>query len=671
MKNFLLFLFPFSFFVLGLLTISDYNVNWDEPEHFIRGQAYLRYFLQRETNYNTLPFYKEFRQYIQDRSVKPNVQLPRYSIYQDSILNGSHYLTSDSGHPPLNDILAALFNYIFYQKLGLVGDIEAYHVFNITVSSIAVLVIFLWVKQEYGLFASIIAVLSFVLQPIFFAESHVNIKDPAETAFFTVSLYTFYRGIKDKRRVWILVSALFSGMALATKLNVIFLPIIVIPWLFVYYGNFSTFVSQKKLLLPLLFYPLVVFFVFFITWPYLWLDPIHRIFQMFQYYKGIGTAITYTQPSSFYIMGLNTYPWQTILYTTPLVILFLSLVGLVSVPFILFKEHSKVSFLIVFWFFTPILRATLPGSSIYGGIRQIMEYMPAMAILAGMGGRRIVMLLQTQKVHMGRIAPIGILFLFLPIIMKMISIHPHENVYFNPLIGGLAGAKEKNYPYWGFNVGSSYLQAVRWLNTHAEKNAKVGFVISTATNIPKTFFREDIEFSNGVWSDTQRKGEYLIEAVYNGWIREWYYASEYVDTVLLPVYEVKVDGVAIVKVWKNDNEHAIEKYLHTKEIDATEITWKKEKENFLITLKNTYEITGMTILYRSDGCRPFEKGRVLRSVDKSVWIEEREPIRQSMYSEIKFSYPFVAKKAKYVKIDAPQDTVCTFTVEGIQAAYVQ
>jgi len=669
-KNFLLFLFPLSFFILGLVTISDYNVNWDEPEHFIRGQAYLRYFLHRETNYTSLPFYKEFRQYIQDRRVKPTVELPRYSIYQDANQNGSYYLAHDSGHPPLNDILAALSNYIFYQKLGIVGDIEAYHVFNITVSSIVVLAIFFWIKQEYGLFASIITVLSLVLQPLFFAESHMNIKDPAETAFFTLSLYMFYLGIKDTRRVWILVSALFSGMALATKLNVVFLPLIVIPWFFVYYGNPSTFVSQKKLLLPLLLYPLVVFFVFFITWPYLWLDPIHRILQMFQYYKGIGTAITNTQPSSFYIMGINTYPWQTILYTTPLIILFLSLVGLLSVPFVLLKERSKVSFLIVLWFFTPIVRATLPGSSIYGGIRQIMEYMPAMAMLAGIGGRRIVMLLQSQKTYMRRIAQVGILFLFLPIIAKMISIHPHENVYFNSLIGGLSGAKEKNYPYWGFNLGSSYLSAVRWLNKHAEKNAKVGLVIATATNIPKIYFREDIEFHNGAWSGSERKGEYLIEAVYNGWIRDWYYAGEYVDKVLLPVYEVKVDDVAIVKVWKNDDKHAIEKYLHEKELDATEIMWKKDQENLFITLKHTYDLMGITINYRSDRCQPFEKGSVFLSLDRVTWHQEREPIRKAMNSEGRFLYPIVAKKAKYVKI-APQDTSCTLTVEGVGVTYVQ
>ncbi len=669
MKNFLLFLFPLSFFVLSLVTISDYNINWDEPEHFNRGHAYLRYFLHGATDYSALPLFKEFRHYIQDRSVQPTVQLPRYSIYQDSIQNGNYYLTRDSGHPPFNDILSALFNYTFYQKLGIVGDVEAYHLFNIVISTIAVLVICVWVKQEYGLFASIIAVLSLTLQPIFFAEAHVNIKDPAETAFFTLSLYTFYRGIRDKRSVWLFASAMFSGMALGTKLNIIFLPLIVIPWLLVYYRNLTTLINQKKLLLPLLFYPLIVFFIFFITWPYLWFDPIKRISIMLGYYQGIGTTVGNTQPLSFYFMHMNTYPWQTILYTTPLIILFLSFVGLVSVPFIISNERSKVSFLIVLWFFTPILRATLPGSSIYGGVRQIMEYMPAMAMLAGIGGRQIIMLF--KKSYMIKIAKIGILFLFFPIMVKMISIHPHENVYFNPLIGGLSGAKEKNYPYWGLNLGSSYLQAVRWLNEHAQKNAKVAFVISTATNIPKIFFRKDIEFHNGAWSGAERKGEYLIEAVHSGWIRDWYYAGEYVDKVLVPVYEVKVDGVPIVKVWKNDNEHAMEKYIHEKKIDAKDIMWEKEHEVFIITLKQPYDLMGVTIDYKSDSCPPLEKGSVFLSLDRVVWHQEREPIRRAMNSEGKFSYPIVAKKAMYIKIDAPQDASCLFTPQGVGATYVQ
>src|SRR3972149_1685254 len=100
------------FFIPALFTISDYNVNWDEAEHFRRGQAILRYFLTRETTYDKLPAFDKFQKVLQDQNRIPENFSPRYSFYQNNILNGEHYLFKDNGgHPPLGGILASFFNY--------------------------------------------------------------------------------------------------------------------------------------------------------------------------------------------------------------------------------------------------------------------------------------------------------------------------------------------------------------------------------------------------------------------------------------------------------------------------------------------------------------------------------------------------------------------------------
>src|SRR3990172_8615200 len=93
------------FFIGAFATLPKYGISWDEPIHFSRGQAYLDYFLTGDKEYKSLETNK------------------RRSYYQD--LPVSYFLRNDSGHPVINDELAALFNYVFYQKLNLLGDIEA------------------------------------------------------------------------------------------------------------------------------------------------------------------------------------------------------------------------------------------------------------------------------------------------------------------------------------------------------------------------------------------------------------------------------------------------------------------------------------------------------------------------------------------------------------------
>ena len=41
-------------FSIFFSTLSDYGINWDESIHYIRGQAYLRFFLTGKDNFPAL-----------------------------------------------------------------------------------------------------------------------------------------------------------------------------------------------------------------------------------------------------------------------------------------------------------------------------------------------------------------------------------------------------------------------------------------------------------------------------------------------------------------------------------------------------------------------------------------------------------------------------------------
>ena len=87
-----------TFFLIGLLTISDYGLNIDEPNHFMRGQALLHFLRTGDKTYK-------------------NLDVNQQSAWQWKGQDGVYYLDKrDASHPTLNDIWAALSNYIFYQK---------------------------------------------------------------------------------------------------------------------------------------------------------------------------------------------------------------------------------------------------------------------------------------------------------------------------------------------------------------------------------------------------------------------------------------------------------------------------------------------------------------------------------------------------------------------------
>ena len=623
------------FFLISLFTLSDYNVNWDEPVHFMRGQAYLRYFLTGEKNYKNLPS-----------------SLPRLSIYQSNTLDGEYFLENDSGHPPLNGILAALTNYIFYQKLGILGDIEAYHLFIILVSTCLAFLIFYWAREEYGLFAGVVAFLSLTFYPLFFGESHNNIKDPVEASFFAFALYGFYKGIKCQNWRWIIFSSLFAGFALGTKFNILFLPFILFPWLLAL-GIKKIF--SKKFALFFLVYPFIVLVIFFASWPFLWQEPIFNLLKTFGYYKEIGTGAVY-QPQ-FIVAGFSTYPLQAIIFTTPLVVLFFSFIGIIG-AFANLRKKQKTSFLWLLWFLIPIMRVSLPGASIYGGVRQIMEYIPAMALLTGLGASSMVTWLHG---YMARIKKpfnhltiqLLILLMFLPITFKIISIHPNQNLYFNPLIGGLQGAAEKNFPGWGITLGNPYLQGVKWLNQNVEPNAKLVLSLGMMTNVPKIKLREDIEFSNALESLTWREGEYIMGLTYYSFPLP--YDTQYPERYLEPVWEKKVEGMSILKIWKNDLAHTKNGFVAEKDI-TSETKIAVEDYGLLVDFQKPVFLTRMEVFLDPKKTNEIKWGVISTSLDGVSWDEQPEGLSQNQIPRVQklkngmITHFFAAIPARFLKI---------------------
>lgn len=638
-----------TYMLIGIVSLPEYGVNWDESTHFGRGYAILHFFLTGEKDYKN----------------ESKNESTRRSFYQSDAYTFTFFEEKFSqnqpltvgGHPPIGGFFAALFNSIFYQKLGILGDIESFHLYSIVISGVFIGFLFFFVTDVYGLFPALVTAISLITYPLFLGESRFNIKDVPEACFFGMTMICFYYAISKKRLRWVIATALFFGLGLATKLNILFALPIMFLW--------GIFAKNRKILLQSFFVvPLVGVAIFLGSWPMLWADPIKRLAEVYAYYKTIGTNIHFD--SQFLtIFRLNTYAGQWILYTTPLVILFFCLFGIVGALKRISSEKYKVSLLVLFWFVTPIARVTLPHTNIYGGVRQIMEYIPPMAILAGIGAKYMLDKFKNYRF----VVQIVIIGLFIPIIFKMISMHPNESVYFNTIIGGLKGAAARNIPGWGNSLGSTYRQGVKWLNEHAEKGAKLATGFGLRSNIALIDLRSDIRFENRFRSGPKHDGEYIIEVTHEG-TQEGSYMRTYLDHFLTPVYELTVEGVPVLKIWENDFIHTKQEY-QKEQYTLSVTSFKQNQHTLFIDIGKVVSLTKIDIrLPKSSSCIEPIEGYTQLANKPQDW-SAITPWFYQIQEDGNYLFLFSANPARYIKMTVTDDNVCLLRgTIGVSVSYL-
>lgn len=660
------------YFLMLFATLFDYSLMWDARTRFVRGQAYLNYFLSGQKDYAGLPMTREqvryFRDYVHKYDPQQNVESrlsgdPAYrrSIYQDDLHSFRWYteVKEEFGHPPFSDIGAALMNKIFYEKLGIVRDDYAYHLFPVILSSVLIGVVFYWLFSSYSLFAAVVGVLSLGSSSLYWAQSHYNIKDIPLAVFFSLTIWTFYQAIKTKKRSWFFVSALCAGASLGTKFNTVFLPFIIGPWFAVWL--FTIPLQKRKAFLGwwwmFLLYPIIMFTVFYASWPQFWGNPMVNFQKVVEFYRSVGVAVDYT-PTYRWIFDINAYPVVWIWYTTFPPVLFFAAVGLIGGLTIALRKKDMLPLLFIVWLFISVIRASLPSTSIFGGVRHIIEYLPAFSLLAGYGAH----ILQTRMKNYTAWFIIGVVALFIPYFVTLFRLHPAENAYANIFIGGLQGAKKAEIPGWGNTDGGIYNPAVVWLNEHAEQNAHIVTSFSEPADFYIPALREDLRADNR-FSGFLQEGEYIITLHYDTGVQH-VYTTQYPLRMLTPLLEWKADGVPLIRIWKNDPEHRKDEFQ-----DASFETIQPDpvRENQTVTWDMGEEavLSHITFASSENNCSPLDIGYFEVSLDGKYWTLLPESYPGEPISVLKpqpadgvLTAPFAMIPARYLSFTAQPEDAC-------------
>ncbi len=573
-----------AFFIIGIVTLSDYGINWDTPSRMLRGQAYAQFFLTGKyffdftdslsptifypgeymTRFNFIAGEGGKKVSLPDRPLFKKISLR--SFYQNNTWSSEFFkLDTGHGHPPLPEILGSFSNRFFYQTLHIFTDLDSYNIPYLFISAFGVFIVSLFAFElTNSYFASIVAGLSLALFPLFFAEAHFNLKDPTQASFFAGSIWAFWHWVKSGKLGWFGVFGVFGGLALSVKWNIVFLPLIILPWLFL-----IRFKNWGKLGFLGILGCLGVFLFLVLIWPPFWQDPF-SVTQIFNYYLSTGAGGNSIQPSGFILpFGFNVYPLILLFSQTPEIILIFGVIGVIVIIREIRGDSFKTGYLLLLWLLVPIIRYSLPFARSYSGIRQIMEVLPVMAILVGVGAEFLAGKLKNFQFSIFNFQLITLLVISYLLLVPIIKLHPNENVYFNNLVGGINGAYHKNLVDPMITYGNIYRQAVLWLNQNAEHDANVAIVDGYSFAASPLYFRDDISLSPYHFSGFDQKGEYIMSS-YNS-LHPSVFAYAYPEKFLTPLHIISVDGVDLLTIYKNDHKFAKKDLANEQIIDKVHL----------------------------------------------------------------------------------------------------
>lgn len=417
-------------FVLALaltcLTIDDPGLAWDEPFSIGAGASYAAWL------------------------AAPS--LASQSIYQHWGLNHEH--------PPLAKLLMGIS-----QRLLPEGSpILASRLATALMFALLAELVFKFAGAAFGGLAGLWAALCLLCMPRVFGHAHFATLDVAMALTWLLSVLAFARAVLRPTHAACALSGLCFGLALLTKINGVFLPLVFLGWGLGFHG--------RRALRPLAWTLLAGPLVFLAGWPWLWHDTLSRLHGYLLPSWRVPIPVLYFGRVYGDTFAPFHYPLVMAAITIPIGVLALAVLGTVRAvrkfraePLLALLALNVAVTLGIFM---------LPGLPKYDGVRLFLPAFPFLAILAGTAGRRgWDWLVQHSRRRPWR--PLFVTAVFLASQAGAVWwIHPCELSYYNALVGGLWGAHKLGMEttYWHDVVNRDLFE---WLNRRCPVGSTVAF----------------------------------------------------------------------------------------------------------------------------------------------------------------------------------------------------
>jgi 4-amino-4-deoxy-L-arabinose transferase-like glycosyltransferase len=334
--------------ILGLLTVHQIGISWDEPNYFTSSYSYLSWF---------------------------GHVVAEPSDWWSSI---DRYWEQSHEAPPFFKLWAGLFAggaALVYgtEDLGTLGD--AYRMGSYALFLLSTYAAFRFAREQFGSAAAWGAALSMPLIPALFGFARLGQLDGAVASMYLLAALALYRMLVRGGLGPTVLAGVVLGLAFATKLNVFPLVPAALLWVAVYRRERRTFAR--------LFASFAIgAAVFFGIWPWLWRDPVGRTWEFLTWTAGLQEERFAYYLGDWWAGAPFHYPLVTLVVLVPLAVALAGVLGVVR----LFGEARNPSAGWVLLNLTLVLAVAGSGLvPIYGGPRQFLAAFPLWAICAGVG----------------------------------------------------------------------------------------------------------------------------------------------------------------------------------------------------------------------------------------------------------------------------------------------
>ena len=334
--------------LLGLLTVHQIGIAWDEPNYFTSSYSYLSWF---------------------------GHVVAEPSDWWSSI---DRYWEQSHEAPPFFKLWAGLFAggaALVYgtEDLGTLGD--AYRMGSYALFLLSTYAAFRFAREQFGSAAAWGTALSMPLIPALFGFARLGQLDGAVASMYLLAALALYRMLVRGGLGPTVLAGVVLGLAFATKLNVF--PLVPAALLLV-----AVYRRERRTFARLFASFAIGVAVFFGIWPWLWRDPVGRTWEFLTWTAGLQEERFAYYLGDWWAGAPFHYPLVTLVVLVPLAVALAGVLGVIR----LFGEARNPSAGWVLLNLTLVLAVAGSGLvPIYGGPRQFLAAFPLWAICAGVG----------------------------------------------------------------------------------------------------------------------------------------------------------------------------------------------------------------------------------------------------------------------------------------------
>ncbi len=465
-------------------------------------------------------------------------------VMTDLMLKGDFrnpYYHSTFDHPPIARYLYGTASRLDLQEIDKDGNPIFYfdytysRLISILFSTLSILLISLFGWKYISPFVGISSGIILAMLPTFLGYSQLATLESLVMFTFTISVFLFINLLHKFSVKKLLLTGVFTGLALGVKQTNIFIYPLFLSIYFLWY--FTKNKTERPSILRKIFLPFsIIFLISCITFILLWPTALINFNEAIAVEKAMWFSheVKLPPPEVFFgklmLVPIVYYPVY-FLITTPFLIIILFFVGMKVID----VRKKFVLYAVLLWFIVPFFQTFYPFKQ--HGLRYIIQVYAPLALIAAIGFESILGTLKGKF----KVKYIGIFALIIYFLFILKSITPYYLDYFNIVPGGINGVYKSQLFQIGW-WGQGNREAGIYLRDNAPKSSSVGLAISPLHSFPKYSEYKSEKYN------PNNKYDYIVVNYFNI-LREGFDDSKIKQNYKL-IHEVTADKATLVYIYQ-------------------------------------------------------------------------------------------------------------------------